>query len=94
MPPDIPTFAEAGLQGYEGDGWIGFLAPAGTPAPAVNRLQGEMAKILARPAVLAFYREQANEPIASTPAEYAAFLKQDVAKWAKVIRDSGAKPAQ
>ncbi len=92
--PDVPTFAEAGLPGYEGDGWIGFLAPAGTPAAAVNRLQAEMAKILARPAVQAFYRDQANEPIVSTPAEYAAFLKQDVDKWAKVIRESGAKPAQ
>ena len=92
--PDIPTFAEAGLAGYEGDGWIGFLAPAGTPAHAVNRLQAEIARILARPAVQAFYRDQANEPIASTPEEYALFLKHDVAKWAKVIRESGAKPAQ
>jgi tripartite-type tricarboxylate transporter receptor subunit TctC len=92
--PDIPTFAESGLPGYEGDGWLGILAPAGTPAHAVNRLQAEMAKILARPAVQAFYREQANEPITSTPAEYAEFLRQDVAKWAKVIRELGAKPAQ
>ena len=92
--PDIPTFAEAGLAGYEGDGWIGFLAPAGTPAHAVNRLQAEIARILARPAVQAFYRDQANEPIASTPEEYALFLKHDVAKWAKVIREAGAKPAQ
>ncbi len=92
--PDVPTIAEAGLPGYEADGWIGFLAPAGTPAEAVNRLQAEMAKILARPAVQAFYREQANEPIVSTPAVFSAFLRQDVAKWAKVMRESGVKLMQ
>ena len=89
---DIPTMAEAGLPGYEGDGWIGFLAPAGTPPEAANRLHAEMAKILARPAVLATYREQANEPIVSTPAEFGAFLRQDIAKWAKVVREAGMKP--
>ncbi len=92
--PDVPTFAESGLPGYDGDGWIGFLAPAGTPAEAVNRLHSEMAKILTRPAVQAFYRENANEPIVSTPAAFAAFLKQDTAKWAKVLRESGVKLAE
>lgn len=91
--PDIATIAESGLPDYDGDGWIGFLAPAGTPAEAVNRLQAEIAKILARPAVQKFYRDLANEPIASTPAEYREFLKRDVTKWAKVVKESGAKPA-
>ena len=88
---DIPTMAEAGLPGYEGDGWLGFLAPAGTPPEATRRLQAEMARILARPAVLAAYREQANEPIVSMPAEFGTFLRQDIAKWAKVARDAGVK---
>jgi len=90
--PDIPTIAESGLPGYEGDGWLGFLAPAGTPAEAVNRLQAEIAKIVRRPDVTARYREQANEPILSTPAEFGAYMRRDVDKWAKVIRDAGVKP--
>ena len=94
VAPDLPTIDEAGLPGFEGDGWLGFLAPAGTPPEAVNRLQAEIAKALVRPALAKIYRDLGNEPIASTPAEFGAFLKRDVEKWAKVIRDSGAKPAE
>lgn len=89
--PELPTIAEAALPGFEGDGWLGFAAPAGTPPAIINRMQAEIATILTRPQVRASYVAQAAEPIGSTPAQYGAFLKQEVEKWGKVIRVSGAK---
>ena len=89
--PDVPTVAETGLSGYDGDGWNGFLAPAGTPAAIGKRLQTEIASYLERPAVRAAYSAQGAVPVGSTPEQFGAFLKQDIEKWAKVIRISGIK---
>ena len=89
--PELPTITEAALPGFEGDGWLGFAAPAGTPPAIVNRMQAEIATILTRPQIRASYVAQAAEPIGSRPAQYGAFLRQEVEKWGKVIRASGAK---
>jgi len=89
--PDLPTMSEAGVPGYEADLWLGLVAPAGTPAALINRLYEETVKILQRPDVHASFVQQGTEPIGSTPAQFAAFLKQDVEKWGKVVKFSGAK---
>jgi len=89
--PNLPTVAEAGLPGYEATTWTGVLAPAGTPRPIVMKLHGEFTRMLKLPDVkdrLAFLD---FEPVGSTPEEFGAFIKSELAKWGKVVRDSGAK---
>ena len=86
--PDIPAIAET-VPGYSGDAWLGFMAPAGTPSDIVNKLQSEIAKILAQPDVRAAYRAQDAVPVASTPAAFGAFLKEEIEKWGKAIRTAG-----
>jgi tripartite-type tricarboxylate transporter receptor subunit TctC len=89
--PELPTVAESGLPGYEVAGWFGLFAPAGTPRPIVNRLSTEISQILALPDVKERYASLGAEPGPSDPDQFAAFLKAEIVKWAKVIRDSGAK---
>ena len=89
--PDLPTMAEAGVPGYEADLWLGLVAPAGTAPAIVNRLHDEVAKILQRPEVRESFIQQGTEPIGSTPEQFAAFLKNDVEKWGKVVKFSGAR---
>jgi tripartite-type tricarboxylate transporter receptor subunit TctC len=89
--PELPTVAEAGLPGYEVVVWYGALVPAGTPAPIVQRLHGEIVKALATPDIRSRWGTLGAESTHSTPDEFAAFLKADVGKWAKVVKDSGAK---
>jgi tripartite-type tricarboxylate transporter receptor subunit TctC len=86
--PDIPAIAET-VPGYSGDAWLGFMAPAGTPPEIVNRLQQEIAKVLATPEVKAAYRAQDAVPVASTPAAFGAFLNDEIDKWGKAIRSAG-----
>jgi tripartite-type tricarboxylate transporter receptor subunit TctC len=90
--PGIPTMSDAGLKGFETTApWVGLLAPAGTPAPIVNRLSEEMRKSLARPETRERMRQLGAVIIADTPAEYAAFLKKDYERWTQVIKVSGVK---
>lgn len=89
--PDTPTLAEAGAPGYEGDAWIGLLAPAGTPAAIVNRVHAEVMKALKPGDFRVRLAEQGITPIEDTPVQFAAFLKDDVAKWKRIIEVSGAK---
>lgn len=89
--PDLPTVAESGLPGYEVAGWFGVFAPAGTPREVVNKLSTEISRILALPDVKARYSALGAEPGPGNPDEFAAFLKSEITKWAKVIRESGAK---
>jgi len=90
--PDVPTFAEAGLPDYAPTAWIGLFAPAGTPAPIVAKLGDAMQKAAAQnPELIARWRAFGGELKAQTPAEFAAFLKQDDALWGPAIRKAGVK---
>lgn len=92
--PGVPTIAEAGVPGYETTIWLGVMAPKGTPAPIVAKLNAEIAKIVARQDVRDDWARQGAVPMAMTPAEFARFLEQDIVKWERVVKISGAKPDQ
>ena len=89
--PDTPTVSESGLPGYEAMPWLGLVAPAGTPAPVVNRLYTELNDILKEPEVQERFRSLGLDIIGSKPEDFSAFLKKDIVKWAQVIKESGAK---
>jgi tripartite-type tricarboxylate transporter receptor subunit TctC len=86
VAPELPTVAEAALPGFEVIGWFGWLAPAATPRPIVERLHTEIVRVLKLPDVRERLLSQSTEPVGNTPQEFAAFIKAEHAKWAKVIR--------
>ena len=86
--PDLPTVGESGYPGFEAWAWQGFVAPAGTPRDVVMKLNGAFAKVMADPAITQRLSESGFEPQTSTPDQFAAYMKSEIAKWAKVIRDS------
>ena len=90
--PDLPTASEAGLPGFVLSGWYGFLAPAKTGAAQVNRLNAELGKALAHPEVKRRLLEFGAESVASTPAEFATFLRAEIAKWGKIVREQKIQP--
>jgi tripartite-type tricarboxylate transporter receptor subunit TctC len=92
--PEVPTLPEAGGPPIEGSTWVLFLAPAGTPPAAINRLAGEITKIVAAPEMKARFEQLGIEAVGSTPAEAARFLDSEIAKWAKVITTAGVKAEQ
>ena len=92
--PGTPTVAEAGVPGYEATIWLGIMAPAGTPKPVIDRLNGEITKITARPDVRKLWQEQGAVPMSMGPAEFERYLNADIAKWAKIVKLSGARPDQ
>lgn len=89
--PDVPTVSEAGVPGYEATIWLGIMAPKGTPQEIVDRLNGEIAKIIAKPAIREAWAKQGAVPMTMTPAQFDAFLKGDIDKWAKVIKQADIK---
>jgi tripartite-type tricarboxylate transporter receptor subunit TctC len=89
--PQVPTIAESGLPGFEVVGWYGVLAPARTPPVIIERLHREFLKILQTPEIRDRLTSEGAEPVGNTPAEFTAFLKTDIARWAKVIKAAGAK---
>ena len=84
--PDTPTFAEAGIAGYDPLVWVGVLAPAGTPRAIIERMSAALAKVARAPDVVAYRRDVGSESIGSTPEEYGAFLDAEQEKWGSVIR--------
>jgi tripartite-type tricarboxylate transporter receptor subunit TctC len=90
--PDVPTLAEAGARDQESEIIVGVLVPSGTPRDIIERLHREIVAIVALPAVRERLAALGFEPIASTPAEFAARIQAEIAKWAKVIRDANIKP--
>jgi tripartite-type tricarboxylate transporter receptor subunit TctC len=88
--PDVPTIAESGLPGYEATSWFGLLAPAGTPAAVIGKLNSAIVKVLAQPDVRKRISDQGAEVYSETPEQFAAFIQAEGIKWGKVVRDSGA----
>ena len=89
--PDVPTVAEAAVPGYAVYTWFGVVAPAGVPPAVLTRLHAALLQALTSPEMRRQFTNQGAEVVANTPAEFSAFLRDEVAKWNKVIRDSGAR---
>ena len=89
--PDVPTMIEAGVEGFEYSTWYGLMLPAGVPQPVLNRIHGSMMKVLAAPDVKEKFGAQGVEPASMTQQEFRSYLKSEVAKWAVVIKASGAR---
>ncbi|MDB5810534.1 MAG: LacI family transcriptional regulator [Betaproteobacteria bacterium] len=86
--PEVPTVAEAGVPGYDSGAWFGLVAPANTPKDIVNKLSRETARILKQPDVSARLSDLGAEPVGGTPEQFAAHIKTEIAKWAKVIKEA------
>ncbi len=89
--PDLPTIAESGYAGFEAVGWIGIAAPAKTPTAILDKLNAEMVKIINEPDVKERLATLAFTPVGDTRAQFAAYIKSEIAKWGKAVKDSGAK---
>ena len=89
--PDVPTVAEAGVPGYVAYVWLGLLAPKGTPANIVDKLQQAIVQVLAEEEVKRYMAQASIESVGSTPAEFGAFFRAEKDQWAKIIRETGAK---
>ena len=89
--PDLPTVAESGLPGFDVGSWFGILAPAHTPVPVIAKLNTELVRIINSPDFTAQLRTLGLDPMTSTPTEFAAYMRQETAKWAKVVHDAHIK---
>ncbi len=86
--PDLPTIAESGLPGYNSSAWFGLVAPTGTPKPVIDKLAGETQRILQLPDMRERLLSLGAEPVGDRPEQFAAHIKSEIAKWAKVIKDA------
>jgi tripartite-type tricarboxylate transporter receptor subunit TctC len=89
--PEFATVDEAGVAGFVLESWYGLMAPAGTPAPVIERLHREVLAVLAKPEVRAFFVQQGADVVTTTPAAFAAQIRSEKARWADVIKTSGAR---
>jgi tripartite-type tricarboxylate transporter receptor subunit TctC len=89
--PDVPTVAEAGVPGYESTIWLGIMAPAGTPKAIVDRLNAEIVKAVNRTDVKEAWDKQGAVPLVMSPAEFDAYLRKDIDKWAQVVKSANLK---
>ena len=87
--PDVPTIRESGVPGYEVSPWFGVLVPARTPPALVTRLNGEIVKVLRSQAIRERFAAEGVEPVGNTPAQFASYIKVELIKWGKVIKDAG-----
>ncbi|MDQ3024972.1 MAG: tripartite tricarboxylate transporter substrate binding protein [Pseudomonadota bacterium] len=92
--PDVPTVSEAGVPGYDAVIWLGIMAPAGTPKPIVDRLNAEITKATAAAELREAWAKQGAAAMTMSPDEFARFMREDIEKWARIVRISGAKPDQ
>jgi tripartite-type tricarboxylate transporter receptor subunit TctC len=92
--PEIPTIAEQGYPGFEIMQWFGVFAPAKTPPEIVERLYKEIAAVLSEPSVVETLRAQGAEPVASSPAEFAKFIRAEIVRFGKLVKLSGASVDQ
>ena len=90
--PDIPTFAESGVPGYEHEPWNGMFGPAGLPKSVLARVNAEVARILRSPEVKKIFERDAADVVGGTPEQFGAVLKAEIAKWTKVAKAAGIRP--
>jgi tripartite-type tricarboxylate transporter receptor subunit TctC len=91
MAPDLPTISESGIPGYDVSTWVGLLAPAGIPQEIVQKWQQQIARLLKIPEVRERQISQGVDPVGSTPEYFAEFIKTEIAKWGKVVKQAGIK---
>ncbi len=89
--PELPTVAESGLPGFETVTWFGFVVPAATPRDLVIRLNSDIVRVLAQPEVRRQFAAQGIDVIGGTPEQFAAYIRDEIVKWARVIKESGAR---
>jgi tripartite-type tricarboxylate transporter receptor subunit TctC len=89
--PEVPTVAEAGVPGYEATIWLGIMAPLATPKPILERLNAEIRKIVASPEAKEAWAKQGAAPMSMSTEEFGQYLREDIAKWAEIVKISGAK---
>ena len=89
--PGVPTAIEAGFKDYEAIGWFGLMVPAGTPPAIVEQMSAEVAKAMATPAIRERTTEQGATPVGSTPAQFERFVRDEIAKWTRIIQQAGIK---
>ena len=92
--PNVPTISEAGVPGYEATIWLGIMAPKGTPRAVVDKLNAEITRIVNSPDVKGEWAKQGAVPMTMTPEEFDKYLRQDIEKWARIVKISGAKQDQ
>jgi tripartite-type tricarboxylate transporter receptor subunit TctC len=90
--PEVPTVSEAGVSGYDAIIWLGLMAPAGTPKAIVDKLNAEIRRIVNEPELKAAWEKQGAVPMSMTPEEFGRFMREDIEKWARIVKISGAKP--
>ena len=90
--PDVPTMAEAGVPGYEATIWLGLMAPKGTPVAVINKLNAELGKITSNPDVRRAWAAQGTTPMTMGVDEFTRYVGDDIVKWARIVKISGAKP--
>jgi tripartite-type tricarboxylate transporter receptor subunit TctC len=90
--PEYPTVAEAGVPGYEHASWVGILAPAGTPPAVISKLNGEITRIVQAPQLRDYFLREGLEPEGDSAKEFAADIRNEIAKWKKVVKAAGIKP--
>ena len=89
--PDLPTIAESGVPGYDLTPWYGIFAPGGTPRAIVNRLNGEIDRILNAPDLKARFQSQGIDLVTSTPEAFSGLIRKEIPKWREIVRKSGAR---
>ena len=90
--PNVPTLDESGVPGFQATLWVGFMAPAGTPQPIVEKLNSEITKIVSSPAIKKAWDEQGANPITMSQPQFKAFMEAEVEKWAKIIKANNIQP--
>jgi tripartite-type tricarboxylate transporter receptor subunit TctC len=90
--PDVPTAKQAGLSGYEATIWLGLMAPTGTPKPIVEKLNAAVNAAIKRPEIVKLWADQGAAPMSMTPEEFDKYLRNDIVKWAEVVRQFADKP--
>jgi tripartite-type tricarboxylate transporter receptor subunit TctC len=89
--PELPTIAESGVPGYDLAGWYGVVAPTGTPRPIIERLHAEFTKAMRSPDMAERYVSLGVEPVESTPEQFGAYMRAELAKWGDIVKRSGTK---